>query len=109
MLVAPPRKYFFENGTSAWVAAAGRDVAELQAARQHDLVAERQVVPAVHRHRVVIERARQQLPRLLGVKRDLIAAVRVQHVVGRRVLEIEADRVQRAALLAGASDRGRAR
>ena len=100
-LVAPPRKYFFENGTFAGSSSTGRMLPSCSAAREHDLVADRQVVAAVNRQRVVVERAGQERAGLLGVKRDLIAAMGVQHAVRRRMLQIEADRVQRAVLAAG--------
>ena len=56
---------------------------------------------AVGRRRVVVERARHEAACLLGVEGDLIPAVGVQQVVGGGVLHVEAERVQRAVLLAG--------
>ena len=56
---------------------------------------------AVDRYRVVVERAGEDLPCLLGVKRELIAAPRVQQVVSGAVLEIEAERIELSGLLPG--------
>ena len=77
------------------------DVAELQAAREHHLVANRKVLAPVNRQRVVVERAGHEAAGLLGVQRDLIAVMGVQHAVRRRMLQIEAQRVERSVLLAG--------
>src|SRR5439155_22898923 len=74
---------------------------EHQAAGQDDLLADWQVLPAINRHCVVVERARHEASRLFRVKRDLVAAMRVQQVVRRGMLEVETHRVQRPPLLAG--------
>src|SRR4029078_461933 len=61
----------------------------------------RQIVPAVHRGRVVIECPRHDAAGLLAVKRDLISVMRVENVVGGGMLEIETEGVERSALFTG--------
>src|SRR5438477_3489387 len=94
-------KVFFGKGDVRLIAADGPDSAELQPAREHHLVANRKVLAPVNRQRIVVERAGQEAASLLGVQRDLIAVMGVQHAVRRRMLQIEPDRRQRAALLIG--------
>ena len=83
------------------IVAHGPDVADLKPTGDDEPIAQRQVVPSVGRKRVVVERARHHPAGLLGVKRHLVAAVRVQQIVRGRLLKIESHRVQRAVLLTG--------
>ena len=63
----------------------------------HQPLADRQVVPALDRHRVVLEGAGKQMrPACLDVERELIAVTRVQHVVRGVALQIETERAERA-------------
>src|SRR6185295_16988456 len=55
----------------------------LHAAGEHELVADRKVMAAVSRGRVVVERPRHEASGFLGMKCDLVSAVRVQEVVRR--------------------------
>src|SRR5262245_15715334 len=78
------------------------DVAQLHAAGDYEVVVDRQVVPRIRGHRVIVVGTAHDAPGLFGVKRELIAALRVQQVVGGRIVRVEAERVQHTVLFASA-------
>src|SRR6516164_713290 len=82
--------------------AVGADVPHLQAAGEDKgAAAEGQVMPALRGHAGVLKRSRQDAACLFDVKGELITARGVKGVVRGRVLQVEAQRVQRPVLLAG--------
>lgn len=100
MLVATSQKELLRERHVLRVSADRADVAELEPAREHHAIAERQVMAPVGRHRVIFERAGQEeVSRLLAVQRHLVAVVRVQDGVRGAPLQVEAERTQRGVLL----------
>src|SRR5439155_26922442 len=75
------KEIFLRERNDDPVVAGWIDVAGLEPAGNDHAVTQGQIVTAVDRYRVVDERAGEDLPCLLGVKRELIAARRVQQVV----------------------------
>src|SRR4029077_4912044 len=76
-----------------------RDVPELRAVRDDDPFAKRPGMASLGGHLVKLERPWQDLSGLFNPKRELIALASVEQVVGRRMMNLELDRVELPALL----------